>query len=150
MPSAGQPGQGKQPVKPAKKGIIKPRRKHPTQQTQQAGDASSTAPDSRSHSPLDARPPPLDSGRNVLMPKGGNLNSLLPSVLLSLKAHYLSTLFCALYASEEPFDNFVKTSSSFLKISRTAFKNVWPHLKVKVEMDDVLFNIVSLSTVTPK
>ena len=99
---------------------------------------------------MDARPPPLDSGRNVLMPKGGNLNSLLPSVLLSLKAHYLSTLFCALYASEEPFDNFVKTSSSFLKISRTAFKNVWPHLKVKVEMDDVLFNIVSLSTVTPK
>jgi hypothetical protein len=125
---------GKQITKPMAQGISKPQHKKTTQQTRRASDASSTTPNSLS---------PVDAGRNALMPKGGNMNSLLPSILLSQKAQYLSTLFSALYSSEEPFNDFVKTSSPFLKISRNAFKSVWPHLKITVETDDVLFNIVS-------
>ena len=59
-------------------------------------------------------------------------------------------LYCALYASEEPFDHFIKTSPKFLEISRQAFEKVWPHLKITVETDDTLFNVVSLSTITTK
>jgi hypothetical protein len=84
------------------------------------------------------------------MPKGGNSLSLLPAILSSLKGKYLATLYCALYASEEPFDHFIKTSPKFLEISRQAFEKVWPHLKVTVETDDALFNVVSLSTITTK
>ena len=68
---------------------------------------------------------------------------LLPSILSSLKGQYLATLYAALYTSEEPFDDFAKTSSKFLTISHQAFKRVWPHLKVQLETDDTLFNIVS-------
>jgi hypothetical protein len=100
-----------------------------------ANDASRATPDSSQAS---------DAGRNVIMPKGIGLNSLLPSILSSLKSQYICTLLSALYASEEPFDDFVKTSSSFLVISRKAFKSVWPDLKIKIEADDVLFNIVRL------
>jgi len=77
------------------------------------------------------------------MPKGGNNSNLLPSVLSSLKSKYLSTLFNALYASEEPFDHFTKTSPMFLKTSHQAFESVWPHLKIQVETDDIMYNIVS-------
>jgi hypothetical protein len=81
------------------------------------------------------------------MPKGGNNLTLLPSMLSSSKSEYLSTLYSALYASEEPFQHFVKTSGMFLKISRKAFKHVWPHLKVTLQTDDALFNVVSLFTI---
>jgi hypothetical protein len=84
------------------------------------------------------------------MPKGGNSLSLLPAVLLSLKGKYLATLYCALYASKEPFNHFVKTLPKFLEISHQVFEKVWPHLKITVETDDTLFNVVSLSTITTK
>ena len=115
----------------------KPRqRKMPTQQD---SDASDPALDS-----------PPDHGHAVIMPKGGNSLSLLPAVLSSLKGKYLATLYCALYASEEPFNHFIKTSPKFLKISHQVFEKVWPYLKITVETDDTLFNVVSLSTITTK
>jgi hypothetical protein len=84
-----------------------------------------------------------DAARNAIMPKGGNKLTMLPSPILSLKNVYLATIFNALDASEAPFDDFTKTSSHFLKISRQAFQSVYPHLKLTIETDDVLFNIVS-------
>jgi hypothetical protein len=81
------------------------------------------------------------------MPKGSNNLTLLPSMLSSSKSKYLSMLYSALYASEEPFQHFVKTSGMFLKISWKAFKHVWPHLKVTLQTDDALFNVVSLFTI---
>src|SRR5271170_1083606 len=85
-----------------------------------------------------------DATRNAIMPKGVGPVTLLPSIILSSRTKYFATLLNALFASEEPFDHFLKTSSVFLDISRTAFKSVWPHLKITVETDDVLYNIVSL------
>ena len=124
--------QGKQTTKPVDQGVKKPhQRKKPTQQD---SDASDPAPYS-----------PPDRGRTAIMPKGSNSSNLLPAVLSSLKTKYFTTLFCALYASEEPFDHFVKTSSVFLKTSCQAFESVWPQFKITLKSDDVLFNIVSLS-----
>ena len=80
------------------------------------------------------------------MPKGGNNLNLLPSAIASLKGKYLATLYNALYASEEPFDHFTKTSPAFLEISRQAFDKVWPKLDIELETDDVLFNFVSRLT----
>jgi hypothetical protein len=68
------------------------------------------------------------------MLKGGNKLAMLPSPILSLKNTYLATIF----------DDFTKTSPHFLKISRQAFQSVYPHLKVTIKTDDVLFNVVSL------
>ena len=76
--------------------------------------------------------------------------SLFPSIIASSKARYLATLCSALYASEEPFDDFVKSSSTFLNTSHKAFESVWPYLKIMLETDDALFNIVSLSTISVK
>ena len=119
---------GKQTTKPVDKGTKKPRqRKMPTRRD---SDVSDPALDS-----------PPDRGCAVIMPKGGNSLSLLPAVLSSLKGKYLAMLYCALYASEEPFDHFVKTSPKFLEISHQAFEKVWPHLKITVETDDALFNV---------
>jgi hypothetical protein len=130
-------GKGKQTTKPVDQGTKKPlQRKKPTRR---GSDASDPALDS-----------PPDHGRAAIMPKGGNSLSLLPAVLSSLKGKYLATLYCALYASEEPFDHFVKTSPRFLEVSRQAFEKVWPHLKITVETDDALFNVVSLSAMAIK
>lgn len=96
----------------------------------QASDASTT---SRS-----------DTARNLIMPKGGNKLNVLPSIILSSKAEYLTTIFNALDASESPFDDFAKSSPHFLKISRRAFRNIWPHIDITLETDDVLFNVVGL------
>jgi hypothetical protein len=110
----------------------KPQKKS-TQRSRQARDISAT--------------PPLETGRNAIMPKGSNKLTLLPSVILSLKKKYFATLFSALDASERPFDHFTKTSPKLLEVSRQAFKSVWPYLKITLEADDVLFNVVSLSIV---
>ena len=126
---------GKQTTKPVDKGTKKLHQcKTPTRRD---SDASDPALDS-----------PPDHGCAVIMPKGGNSLSLLPAILSSLKGKYLATLYYALYASEEPFNHFIKTSPKFLEISRQAFEKVWPHLKITVETDDALFNVVSLSTIT--
>jgi len=85
-----------------------------------------------------------DAGRNVIMPKGGSNLAQLPPILSALRSQYFSTLLNALCASEKLFDDFQKSSPVFLRNSRTAFASIWPHLKIKVETDDVLFNIVSL------
>jgi hypothetical protein len=85
----------------------------------------------------------MDSGRNVIMPKG---SSRLSSVIESQKPAYLATLYNALYASEEPFDHFSKYSPVLLDISRKAFKSVWPAINIEVETDDALFRLVSLFT----
>jgi hypothetical protein len=79
------------------------------------------------------------------MPKGGSNLSLLPLILSQSRSQYFATLLNALCASEKPFDDFQKFSPVFLKNSRTAFESVWPHLKIKVETDDILFNLVRLS-----
>lgn len=127
-PSTGQNGQVKKPVS---RGDSKPyQRKKPAQQASTTETESST-----------------DAGRNAIMPKGGTRGSSLgrlPTILLTLRLHYFATLLNALCASERPFDDFQKLSPKFLSNSRTAFESVWPHLKIKVEMDDLLFNIVSL------
>jgi hypothetical protein len=94
--------------------------------------------------PYDAGTSHADTARNAIMPKGGNKLTVLPSPILSLKNIYLATIFNALDASEAPFDDFTKTSSHFLRISRQAFQSVYPHLKVTIETDDVLFNVMSL------
>jgi hypothetical protein len=120
-------GKAKRVTKPADKGKANKPRKASTQP--QASDASTT---SRS-----------DSARNLIMPKGGNKLNVLPSIILSFKFEYLTTIFNALDASEAPFDNFTKTSPYFLKISRQAFRRIWPHLDITLETDDVLFNVVS-------
>lgn len=83
-------------------------------------------------------------GRNPLMPKGGHRLGSLPSVILSESNRYFATLFNALFASQNPFEDFKKTSISFLTISRTAFAQVWPKLDIQLEADDTLFQIVSL------
>ena len=87
----------------------------------------------------------VDDGRNLLMPKGGQRLGSLPSVILSESNRYFATLFNALFASQNPFEDFKKTSISFLTISRTAFAQVWPKLvDIQLEADDTLFQIVSL------
>jgi hypothetical protein len=78
------------------------------------------------------------------MPKGSNKLTMLPSPILSLKNIYLATIFNTLDVSEVPFDDFTKTSSHFLRISCQAFQSIYPHLKVTIETDDILFNVVSL------
>ncbi len=78
------------------------------------------------------------------MPKGGNKLHALPSVILSLKPEYLTTIYNALDASEAPFDDFMKSLPHFLRISRQAFKSIWPHFDITLETDDILFNVVSL------
>jgi hypothetical protein len=84
------------------------------------------------------------------MPKGSNKFTLLPSVILSSKRKYFATLCNALDASENPFDHFTKTSPKFLEISHHAFKSIWPYLKITLEGDDVLFNVMRLSIVVAK
>ena len=91
----------------------------------------------------DASTSRADAACNAIMPKGGNKLTMLPSPILSLKNIYLATIFNALDASEAPFDDFTKTSSHFLRISRQAFQSVYPHLNVTIKTDDVLFNVVS-------
>lgn len=54
---------------------------------------------------------------NPLMPKGGNKLGSLPSIILSESNRYFATLFNALFASQNPFEDFKKTSTSFLTIS---------------------------------
>jgi hypothetical protein len=116
---------GKQIAKP----VDKPRQhKKPTRRSSDASSSSDECP-----------------RRAAIMPKGGNSSNLLPSAIASLKGKYLATLYNALYASEEPFDHFTKTSPMFLKTSRQAFGKVWPHLDIEIETDDVLFNFVSFS-----
>lgn len=116
--------------KPVSREANKPyQRKKPAQRAHTAETESST-----------------DAGRNALMPKGSSNLRQLPSMILASRTQYFSTLLCALCASEKPFDDFQKFSPVFLKNSRTAFESVWPHLKIRVETDDVLFNIVSLSS----
>jgi hypothetical protein len=118
-------------MKPVDEGTSKARqRKGPTQQARQVSNTSTA--DSVA-----------EAGRNAVMPKGSKIG-LLPSNLLSSRSKYFATLLAALFASEEPFDNFLKTSSTFLTTCCTAFKSVWPYLNVTVEMDDILFNVVSL------
>ena len=105
--------------------------KGPTQQAQQVSKASPAAE------------PVIDAARHAIMPKGGKI-ALLPSVLSSSRSKYFATLLAALFASGEPFDDFLKTSSTFLATCCAAFESVWPYLNVTVETDDVLFNVVSI------
>jgi hypothetical protein len=122
----------KQIMKPADSGITKARQhKGPAQRAQQASNES-TAKSTE------------DLTRNAIMPKGGNQIGLLSSDLSSLRSRYFATLVAALFASGEPFNDFMKMSPKFLETSRTAFENIWPHLSISVETDDVLFNVVSL------
>jgi hypothetical protein len=115
------------------KTVKKPsQRKNKPRQPRQDSDAS-TASES----------PESDTGRSAIMPKGRQLKNL-PSVLLSQRTTYFATLFSALFASQEPFNHFTKTSPAFLTISRTAFKSIWPRLKITLEVDDALFNVVRL------
>jgi len=79
------------------------------------------------------------------MPKGGKIG-LLPSRLLSLRSKYFAMLLAALFASQEPSNDFLKTLPTFLATCYTMFKSVWPYINVIVEMNDVLFNVVSLPT----
>jgi hypothetical protein len=104
--------------------------KGPTQRAQRVSDASNDEST-------------VDAGRNAIMPKGSKIG-LLPSILLSLRSKYFVTLLAALFASEEPFDDFLKTSPVFLATCCTAFESVWPYLNITVETDDVLFNVMSL------
>jgi hypothetical protein len=85
-----------------------------------------------------------DTGHNAIMPKGSSNLTWLPPIILALQSQYFTTLLNALCASEKPFDDFQKFSPMFLRNSRTAFKHIWPHLKIRVETDNVLFSIVSL------
>jgi hypothetical protein len=84
-----------------------------------------------------------DAGRNAVMPKGGSNLALLPPILSASRTRYFATLLSALFSSSKPFDDFQKFSPAFLQTCHTAFESVWPCLKIKVETDDVLFNIVS-------
>ena len=77
------------------------------------------------------------------MPKGGNTVNAVPSFIGSLKSKYLATIFNALDASEAPFDDFTKTSPHLLRVSRRAFRAIWPKINITIETDDVLFNVVS-------
>lgn len=86
---------------------------------------------------------PATPGDAILMPKCGNKLNVLPSFIVSLSKKYFATLFGALFASEHPFDHFKKNSAQFLTISRTAFQHVWPELDTQLEVDDILFNVVS-------
>jgi hypothetical protein len=85
----------------------------------------------------------MDAGRNAVMPKGGSNLALLPPILSASRTQYFATLLSALFASSEPFNDFQKFSPVFLETCRTAFESVWPCLKVRVETDNILFNIVS-------
>lgn len=122
----------KRVTKPADKGLGKAAKLRKASTQPQASDASTT---SRS-----------DAARNLIMPKGGNKLNALPPIIMSLKFEYLTIIFNALDASEAPFDDFMKYSPRFLKFSRQAFRSVWPHLAITLEVDDVLFNVVSLSS----
>ena len=124
MPSS---GKAKRVTKPADKGKARKASKPQKSSTQPQASDTSTA----------------DAARNLIMPKGGNKLNVLPSIILSLKVEYLTALFNALDASEAPFDNFMKTSPYFLRISRQAFRRIWPDLNITLETDDVLFNVVS-------
>jgi hypothetical protein len=131
--------QCKQTTKPVDQGTTKARlHKGPTWRARQATSDATHASDGESTVDRDAA-----SGRNTIMPKGSKVG-LLPSVLSSSKTKYFATLLAALFASEDPFDNFLKTSPAFLATCRTAFESVWPYLNVTVETDDVLFNVVSV------
>src|SRR4051812_3615929 len=90
----------------------KPNKSHQPKKLRRRGSDAS--------SPI-SEPVPVDRGRIAIMPKGSS-TSLLPSIILSSKTQYLATLYNALYASEEPFDDFTKSSPEFLKISRWAFE----------------------------
>ena len=117
-----------------KRTVKPPQQKLPARRPQ-ARRSSGSSDDSR-----------VASDRAAIMPKGtGSVkHGLLPPIIASLKARYLATLCSALYASEEPFDHFTKTSPEFLYASRQAFQHVWPHLNITLETDDMLFSIVIL------
>jgi hypothetical protein len=120
-----------------------------TGQKTKVEDASSQRITNRSSSEADyARNTAAGPGapNAILMPKCGNKLNALPSFILSLSKKYFATLFSALFASEHPFDHFKKNSAQFLTISRTAFKHVWPELEAQLQVDDILFNIVSSLT----
>ena len=89
------------------------------------------------------------TARNAVMPKGSKIG-LLPSALSSLRSRYFATLLAALFASEEPFDDFLKSSPTLLTTCCTAFESVWPYLNITVEMDDVIFNIIRLPIIDMK
>lgn len=126
IPSTGQHGQTNKPVD--RKASKQYQRKKP------AGGRAQTAETESS----------TDAGRNAIMPKGGSNLTQLPPIISALRSQYFATLLNALCTSERPFDDFQKFSPVFLRYSRTAFERVWPQLKIRVETDDVLFNIVSL------
>lgn len=76
--------------------------------------------------------------------------NLLPSVLSSLRLKYFTTLLAALFAFGEPFNDLLKMSSTFHTTCCTSFERVWPDLNIPVEMNDVLFNAVSLPIIIMK
>ena len=128
------PSGGKQKSIPARTGQ---RASKPKKLAQRNSDVDCTDLDSGSE------PSTRKSAHDAIMPKGGNTVNLLPSIIASSKAIYFATLLNALYASEEPFDDFVKTSPQFLMVSRKAFRKIWPVLNVLMETDHLLFNLVS-------
>ena len=119
----------------------KPKRKLAVQLSQEVGKPNQCKKSAQHATETESS---TDAGHNAVMPKGGSSLSQLPSILLELRLQYFATLLNALYASEKPFDDFQKFSPVFLKNSYTAFESVWLHLRIRVETDDVLFNIVSL------
>jgi hypothetical protein len=131
-------------MKAADKGDF--RKQQPRKTSLQRATATATTSDTNTTSELS-----LDlSGRNKVMTKGGQVLGVLPSKIKSKLPKYIATLTCALYASEEPFGHFSKTSSKFLDLSRKAFDSVYDNLKVlddgsifELESDDTLYHIVS-------
>ena len=106
--------------------------------------ASQRASKPKKHTQRDSDAYHTDSStHDIIMPKGGHTVNLLPAIIMSSRGIYLATLFNALYASEEPFDGFAKSSPKFLDISRQAFGCIWPGLKSSVETSHTLFNFVS-------
>jgi hypothetical protein len=131
--------QRKQFTKPVDEGTTKAHQpKGSTQRARQVGKACTT------ESIVDAQ-----AARNAIMPKGTKMN-LLPSALSSLRLKYFATLLAALFASGEPFNEFIKTLSTFHATCCTAFESVWPDVNITVETDNVLFNAVSLSIIIMK
>ena len=127
IPSAGQHGRTNKPVD----------QKATSKQYQRKKPAGGRAQTAETESSTDA-------SRNAIMPKGGSNLTQLPPIILALQSQYFAMLLDALCASKRPFDDFQKFSPVFLRYSCTAFEHVWPQLKIRVETDDVLFNIVSL------
>ena len=110
--------QSKQITKPVDSVIKKARQcKAPVQQAQQASN------ESMAESAADVA---ATLAHNAIMPKGGNQIGLLSSDLASLKLKYFSTLIATLFASGEPFNDFLKMFPKFLETSHTTFKVFGP------------------------